>query len=339
LDHIEPWHDVPVGYVVFGAGAIGGLVGGRLFEAGLDVTLIARGEHLEVLQARGLTIESPAGQVTLPVPAVGHPSQVDWTAGHTVLLAMKSQQTAAALSDLVGVAPSDTPIACLQNGMANEPTVLRFFSEVYGVCVMCPAGHLEPGVVQAWSSPISGMLDIGRTPDGIDPTSKAIADDFESATFNSKPVEDVFRWKRRKLLTNLANAVEAMCGPGERSGALVKELVTEGEATLAAAGLDTASRDEDRARRGDLLQLGEIAGRRRPGGSSWQSVERGTGNIETDYLNGEIVLVGRMCGVPTPANQLIQEMTREFVAARRPPGTIPAASILEQLDRVCTPPS
>jgi 2-dehydropantoate 2-reductase len=140
------------------------------------------------------------------------------------------------------------------------------------------------------------------------------------------------------LLTNLANAVEAMCGPGERSGVLVKELVSEGEATLAAAGLDTASRDEDRARRGDLLQLGEIAGRRRPGGSSWQSVERGTGNIETDYLNGEIVLLGRLHGLPTPANQLIQDLTRQFVAARRPPGSVTAESILERLDSARRPP-
>jgi 2-dehydropantoate 2-reductase len=201
------WHDGPVGYVVFGAGAIGGLVGGRLFEAGVDVTLIARGEHLEVLQRHGLTIESPAGRVTLPVPAVGHPSQVDWAAGPTVLLAMKSQQTAAALTDLVGSAPSATSIACLQNGLVNESTVLRFFSDVYGVCVMCPAGHLEPGVVQAWSSPVSGLLDIGRFPLGTDPTSRTIAADFGSATFDSLAVEDVFRWKRRKLLTNLANAV------------------------------------------------------------------------------------------------------------------------------------
>jgi 2-dehydropantoate 2-reductase len=129
-----------------------------------------------------------------------------------------------------------------------------------------------------------------------------------------------------------------MCGPGERSGRLVEELVAEGEATLAAAGLDTASPDEDRARRGDLLQLGEIAGRRRPGGSSWQSVERGTGNIETDYLNGEIVWLGRLTGVDTPANQLIQDMTRQFVAAKRPPATVAAASILERLDRARTPP-
>ena len=46
----------------------------------------------------------------------------------------------------------------------------------------------------------------------------------------------------------------------------------------------------------------DIGGRRRGGGSSWQSLARGTGTIETDYLNGEIVLLGRLHGVPTPVN-------------------------------------
>ena len=92
-----------------------------------------------------------------------------------------------------------------------------------------------------------------------------------------------------------------------------------------------ATVDEDRRRRGDHLRLGEIAGRARPGGSSWQSVARATGDIETDYLNGEIVRLGRMHGVPTPANELLQILAREIGLV--PAGTSPvsAASILDQL--------
>ena len=81
-----------------------------------------------------------------------------------------------------------------------------------------------------------------------------------------------------------------------------------------------------------LLQRGEIAGQTRPGGSSWQSLQRGTGDIETDYLNGEIVLLGRMHGVPTPANELLQRLARELAATRDEPGATSAATILEQLD-------
>ncbi len=59
---------------------------------------------------------------------------------------------------------------------------------------------------------------------------------------------------------------------------------------------------EERERRGDLVEHGEIAGVPRPGGSSWQSLAKGSGTIEADYLNGEIVLLGRLHGVPTPVN-------------------------------------
>jgi 2-dehydropantoate 2-reductase len=180
-------------------------------------------------------------------------------------------------------------------------------------------------------------LDLGRYPHGSDRVSHSVSRDLAAATFNSLVVDDIRRWKHRKLLTNLGNAVEAVCGPGARSSpqaaTLVATLVAEGEAALVAAGLDAATTAEDRARRGDLLRLGAIAGRTRQGGSSWQSVHRGTGNIETDYLNGEIVLLGRIHGVPTPANELIQSLARGFVASGRAPGSVSAASIIDQLER------
>src|SRR4030095_12285176 len=60
-------------FIIYGAGAVGGVIGGRLFQAGQDVTLIARGEHLRALQDRGLTLAAPAETVTLAVPAVATP--------------------------------------------------------------------------------------------------------------------------------------------------------------------------------------------------------------------------------------------------------------------------
>ena len=89
--------------------------------------------------------------------------------------------------------------------------------------------------------------------------------------------------------------------------------------------------EEDRDRRAEVLQLGEISGQTRPGGSSWQSLRRATGDIETDYLNGEIVLLGRIHGVATPASAL-QRLARELAVTRDAPGATPAAAILERLD-------
>jgi 2-dehydropantoate 2-reductase len=92
---------------------------------------------------------------------VGHPREIDWSTHPVVLMTVKSQQTPAALAHLVTVAPPETPIVCLQNGIANEPAALRLFPNVYAVSVACPTSHLEPGVVQAWSTPVTGLLDIG----------------------------------------------------------------------------------------------------------------------------------------------------------------------------------
>ena len=135
---------------------------------------------------------------------------------------------------------------------------------------------------------------------------------------------DIGRWKNRKLLTNLGNAIEAVCGPHERQGTSGGDALAEGEAVPAAARVpEAATAEEDRDRRGDLLQPGKIAGQARPGGSSWQSLRRATGDIETDYLNGEIVLLGRINGVVTPANELLQRLARELAFSRDAPGATP----------------
>ena len=318
-------------YVVIGAGAIGGVVGARLFQAGHQVTLMARGEHLERIQRDGLRLESPVGTDILKIPAAASPALLAWPGDEIVLLAVKSHQTGAALNDLVAVAPPGTPVVCLQNGISNEPAALRLFSNVQAVWVACPTSHLEPGVVQAWSTPVTGCLDVGRYPSGADILSEEVAAAFRSATFSSWAVPDIERWKRRKLLTNLGNAIQAVCGASTRSGRLTRLVNGEGVAVFAAAGFDVASAEEDRARRGHLLQSGPIAGRRRAGGSTWQSLQRGTGNVETDYLNGEIVRLGRLYGVPTPANELLQCLAREMAAGNRAPGGISEEAVLAEL--------
>ena len=52
-------------YIIYGAGAIGGAIGARLFQHSYDVILIARGAHLQAIQQRGLAVESPVETVTL----------------------------------------------------------------------------------------------------------------------------------------------------------------------------------------------------------------------------------------------------------------------------------
>src|SRR6187399_687647 len=101
-------------FVVLGAGAVGGVVGGRLHQHGHEVVLVARGDHLREIRRAGLRIESPADVVTVAVPAVERPAEVDWRAGDVVLLATKTQDTGDALADLAAAAPAEVPVACAQ---------------------------------------------------------------------------------------------------------------------------------------------------------------------------------------------------------------------------------
>jgi 2-dehydropantoate 2-reductase len=314
--------------VIYGAGAIGGVLGFLLFEHGGDVVLIARGPHYEAMRDHGLRMETPAGEATAKVPVVDTPSAIDWRHDDVVLLAMKTQDTVAALGALAAAGAHGIPVVCAQNGVESERMALRMSGDVYGVCVMCPAAHLAPGVVQAFSLPVPGILDVGRYPSGSDAVADAVAAAFVAATFHAEARPDIMAWKYTKLLMNLGNAVEALCGPSSRVGELARRARQEGIAALSAAGIAFISDDAFRERRGDLIRPGSIGAGPRPGGSSWQSLERGTGRIEADYLNGEIALLGRLHGVPTPVNDLLQRTANEAARLRHPPGSASADDLL-----------
>jgi 2-dehydropantoate 2-reductase len=319
-------------YIVYGAGAVGGTIGGRLAQHGHDVVLIARGAHHDAIRDRGLTLEDPDDTVVLRVAVAPEPAALTFGDGDVVILAMKAQDADAAVRSLAAVAPPEVAVVSAQNGVEGERVALRRFPHVYGICVMLPAAHLEPGVVQVSSAPVSGILDIGRYPMGVDETAEKIAADLDASTFSSHASASIMRFKYAKLLMNLANAIDAACGPGARGSDLHTRARTEAVACLAAAGIDVASEDEDRARRGELLRMRPIRGERRGGGSSWQSLARGTGSIEADYLNGEIVLLGRLHGIPTPVNAMLQRVANRLAREHVPPGSWTIEQLEAQLD-------
>jgi 2-dehydropantoate 2-reductase len=287
------------------------------------VIVIARGPQLEALQARGLRLRTPdEDDVVVPLAAVGSPAEIDWRHGDVVLLAMKTQDTAAALTDLVAAAPAEVPVVCAQNGVENERLAARLFPHVYGICVMLPAALTEPGVVEAHGAPLSGLLDIGRYPSGVDTIAEDVAAGLSGARFGSETLPAIMRSKYRKLILNLSNVIEAAAGTAARVSDLYDRAVAEAEAALAAAGIDVASPDEDVARRGELMRMKPIGGKKRDGGSTWQSLARASGSVETDYLNGVIVLLGRHFGVPTPFNAGLQRLGNRLARDRVPPGSM-----------------
>ena len=318
--------------VVFGAGAIGGVIGAKLFQHGFDVTLVARGDNYQAISTRGLRLETNDEAVTLQVPVVERASDLALRSEDVVIVTVKSQDTRGVITDLADSAPRDVGIVCAQNGVENERVALRMFANVYGLCVMLPATHLTPGVVRAESSPVTGLLDVGRWPSGRDERIATLATTLDGASFQSVVRDDIARWKWCKLLRNLGNAVQAVCGTETPATELTRRVTDEGIAVLDAAGIAFVGFDEDNARRGNLLTMSSRAMTERGGGSTWQSLARGTGTVETDYLTGEIVLRGRVLGVATPTNELLQRLANEMARDRRPPGAWSEAEVLAQLE-------
>jgi 2-dehydropantoate 2-reductase len=333
-----------VRYIIIGAGAVGGTIGGCLALAGHDVVLTARGAHLEALRAHGLRLGTPQGTHVIAAPAIGGPDEIDLKPDDVLVLATKSQDSVALLSQWArspvaggGIASQDVPVICAQNGVANERFALRRFRRVYGMCVWLPATHAAPGEVAAHGEPQAGLLWVGRYPAGTDETIEQVAADLEASRFLAPLSEDVMRWKYRKLLGNLGNAIEALSGrrrlgvdraPQGAAVELTDRVTAEGTAALDAAGIGYATAEEVRAVRGHQVDFAQVPGVSYGGGSSWQSLSRGTGSIEADYLNGEIVLLGREHGVPTPVNETLQRLANQAAANRIPPGSLTPEEIL-----------
>lgn len=319
-------------FVIFGPGAIGGVVGALFAKAGQDVVLIARGEHAARMETDGLTLQHGDEEEVFFPTVVRSVNDITWNADDVVFLSVKSQDTLAAVRGLAAVAPPTISVVCAQNGVDNERVVLRHFANTYGAVVMMPAGHLSPGVVQAHAWPTPGLIDVGRYPSGSDAGAQGIVDALNAIGFNCVVRQDVMRWKYTKLLMNLANAVIALCGFGKDEAAELRKLAREeGIAVLHAAGIDFASDEEDRERRGDHLTLVPMGGKTRTGGSTWQSLARGTGTIETDWLNGEIVALGRTHGVGTPVNEVLQRLTNQAAREGLAPESMEASEILASL--------
>jgi 2-dehydropantoate 2-reductase len=321
-----------VRFVIIGAGAVGGTVGVGMHLGGQSVVLLARGAHYEAIAERGLTLETPRDTNTVRVPVVREPREIEFGADDVVLLTTKSQDTQAALDALALAAGPDVPVVCAQNGVENERVALRRFTNVYGAVVMAPTAHLEPGVVQAYGAAQPGQIDVGCYPEGTDELCGQICEALRTARFSSAPREDVMRYKHAKLLANLGNAVQAVCGSGAASDELVDRARAEGREVLSRAGIAfEADEVADVGGRWDRWEVAEIGGRPRSGGSTWQSIARGAGTVETDYLNGEIALHGRLVGVPTPVNTLLQALASETVRDGHQPGWLPADEVLRRL--------
>lgn len=290
--------------IVFGAGAIGGVVGALLAESGREVTLIVRGAHGRAIRDQGLRLRRPGSDRRYRLPVAEGPSGIDFRPGDLVLLAVKLNDAEAALDDLLAAAGTDLPVLCAQNGVAGERWAKERFRCVLGAVVWLPSGHIEPGEVCAYRDPEVGRLDLGAATEAARPWLAPAAEALDVPGLCVEAVQDVMPLKYAKLITNLGNVAQVLYPDPAEARRAAAEASSEATAVLRAAGIDfvdVAAFVAARAR-----PLGEIEGVPRGGGSTWQSFQRGR-PLETPYLNGEIVRIAKSAGVDAPVNRRLLE--------------------------------
>jgi 2-dehydropantoate 2-reductase len=314
-------------FIILGAGSVGCAVGGGLRMAGHDVTVVARGDNLAALRSAGLRLGTPDGTYVASVDTAASSAEAGISSGDVVILATKSQDTGLALEALRSAINGSVAVVCLQNGVENERLALRLFESVYGAYVYIFASRIAPGEVHVYTSPAHGIIDVGMYPAGSDDACDAVSSAFRQGGFDSCVQPEIMRWKYSKLLANLSNAWTAISDDlrmGERVLALARHEAME---CFRAGHISHVPIEVSNARRDTSMPLREVAGQPFPGGSTWQSLARGASRIEVDYLNGEVVLLGRLHGVSTPVNQLLQELAWSAARQGRGPRSMRPAEL------------
>jgi 2-dehydropantoate 2-reductase len=309
---------------VLGAGAIGGLLGAHLARAGQQVTLIARGRHLEAMRSRGLTVVQPDGASFHTHPALTD-DLAEAAAADVTFVTVKAHSLPALASELGGsstlvftqngipwwyLAASGRRLESVDPGGAIAACVdLR---RVIG-CIAYPAAEVtEPGVIRH----LEGNRFSLSEPDGsrterVLELSRALTGAGFKAPVQARMEHEI--WV--KLVGNATlNPVSALTratlgqlleDPPTRE--LVRELMLEVEAVAAGAGV-----------RLDVSVERRLEGARRAGDhrtSMLQDVEAGR-PLEVEALVGSVVELGEQLGVPVPALKVVYRLSRQLDRSR-----------------------
>ncbi len=322
-------------YLVFGTGAVGGLIGARLALSGQPVIFLARPRMAAVLRRSGLRLEGDGPRQHLATPHVldepedlaGLDSRPD-----AVFLCVKAYDTAQAADTLARLLPGPAPVICLSNGIGNEHVLAsRLGGErVVAAALTTAISVVEPGVVRIERE---RGIDLARG----HPLLPALLHDLAAAGFRLRLHDDAARLKWSKLMTNIvANATSAITGwpPGEVFShpglyRLEVEALREVVRLLGAMGqspedlVGVPVRWLSRALSlpprwvQPLLRRSVAGGRGQKLPSFHQDI--GRGRSEVRWLNGAVVEEARERGVPTPANAVLCEVMLGLVEGQLDP--------------------
>jgi len=308
--------------VVYGAGAVGSVLGARLFNADKNVVLVARPNHTAAINQKGLKITG-IEDYTIPIPASADPSIVN--EADLIFLTVKAQDTELAVEEFAPFLRDSAVVISLQNGVRNPDLIARIVGEdrtIPGI-VRLSATYLNPGEVIYTHD---GICIIGERTGMITERLKWICDYMTSGVpTRMSTIIEAELWG--KLVMNLLNVPFALTGLPFPKGFEDKYLrlitiaaMNEGMNTVEAAGIRAEYHNlipflkilENEARITDWLS-NEPSTKFQRYVSTHQSVIKGKEG-ESSFLTGEIVHLGEKIGIKTPINSyliyLIQEQTK-----------------------------
>ena len=322
--------------IVYGAGAVGSVIGGRLRQGGADVVLVSRPAHAAAICERGLTLRTAKGSEVVEIQAVDSIDQLSPTDDDIVIITAKTQDTPQIHAELFDW-NADVAVVCGTNGVEHERLAVRRFARVYGMVIQLPAQFEKAGEVTALCAPTNAILDVGRYPSGVDDTATELAALIDSSPqLLSQADDDVMTKKYGKLLVNLGNIADAACGIAGRGAGVVAAAIEEGRRVYQASGIrwdQTPERLEHYKVRAATMQFDIPAGDTFIGGSTWQSLVKGASTLETDYFNGEILMLGRLHGVRTPTNEFLQRYAACLLRGEVQAGSVTPAQLDAEWER------
>ncbi|MBV9077770.1 MAG: 2-dehydropantoate 2-reductase [Methylobacteriaceae bacterium] len=304
---------------IVGAGAIGGLLGVKLAEAGEDVTFIARGRNLEAIRAGGMTLVEEGGREVHARNVRATESMAEAGPHEIVLLTVKAHQLGPIAADLAHLVGPETLLVTMQNGIPWWYFLHGFDGPLAGTRLesVDPGGtvasHLDPArVIGSVVYPAAILAAPGRVEhveglrfglgelDGqMTPRVQALAARLIKAGFRTPVTKDIRAELWLKLWGNLsfnpisalthATLVDICTFPDTR--ALAAEMMREAQAVANALGVSFKLGIEAR-----------IAGAEKVGAhktSMLQDIEAGRA-VEIEALVGSVIELGRLVGVPTP---------------------------------------
>lgn len=285
--------------LIVGAGATGGYFGGRLASAGRDVTFLVRPARAAQLEAAGLNIVSPHGDISVKPKLVTAGS----IGGHydAILLTVKSYALERALDDIAPAAGPGTAILPVLNGMKHmEVLAARFGKEAVAGCVCRIAAALDGGgrIMHLASF---HQLDYGELNGARTPRMERLDAFMQNAGFDARLSPDITRemWEKWVMLATLsgvtclmrASVGEIETAPGGKE--FVNDFLGEAAAIAAAAGYPP-SEGSLAATRALLTAKGSPLT-----ASMYRDLEKGA-PIEADHVIGDLLARARKANVPAP---------------------------------------